>query len=63
MPVTAKSTSLWVYTSLYPDSDATPIAQRMCGAYAQYVLVDERVRTTFIRAKDGQQLAKCGPGA
>ena len=55
--------SLWVYTKFPADAEAKSLAGGICGAYAQYVLVDPKVRTTFVRAADGQQLAKCGPGA
>jgi hypothetical protein len=56
-------TSLWVYTDLGTTTAARSMAGGMCGSYAQYVLVDGKVTTTFVRAADGQQLAKCGPAA
>ena len=55
--------SLWIHTDLSNTGAAKETAARMCGAYAQYVLVDPKVTTTFIRALDGTQLAKCGPAA
>lgn len=55
--------SLWVYTKLPVDAEAKTYASGICGTYAQYVLVDVKVRTTFVRAADGNQIAKCGPGA
>lgn len=55
--------ALWVYTDLSETAAAKEVASGMCGAYAQYVLVDEKAKVTFVRAESGLQLAKCGPGA
>ncbi len=57
------STSLWVYTDLANDAAAKALAGQICAAYAQYVLVDPRARTTVVRAGDTRQLATCGPGS
>jgi len=55
--------SLWVHTDLDQSAKSKNLAKSMCGAYSQYVLVDENVTVTFVRAESGLQLAKCGPGA
>lgn len=55
--------SLWVYTDMGTNTAAKSIAGSICGAYAQYALVDSAVGTTFVRAADGSQIAKCGPKA
>lgn len=53
--------ALWVYTTLgHAGKDR---AGAICGAYAQYSLVDPGVGVVFVRAADGLQLAKCGPKA
>ena len=53
--------ALWVYTTL--GRAGKDRAGAICGAYAQYSLVDPGVGVVFVRAADGLQLAKCGPKA
>jgi len=53
---------LFVLTRLHPDSDASPIAARICGAYSTIRMDHPEITTIYVRASDGQRLAKCGPG-
>jgi hypothetical protein len=55
--------SLWIHTKIVNDGDAADVASRICGAYSLYTLDHPDIDTVYVRAVDGQQLAKCGPGA
>ncbi len=55
--------SLWIYTKINPDGDAETAAAPICGGYSLFALDEPDVSTIFVRASDGQQIAKCGPGA